>query len=111
MENQKVTSFSAFYPMYLREHSHPVCRALHYIGSTLVLILLYFAISRSEYVLLWGLPVIGYGFAWIGHFFVEKNRPATFTYPVYSFIGDWVMLKDFLTGQINKKLKSAGVEM
>ena len=101
---KKFSSFAEFYPFYLKEHSHPVCRVLHYIGSTLVLCLLFYAISTEQYSLLWLLPVVGYGFAWVGHFFVEKNRPATFTYPLYSFLGDWVMLKDFLTGQINKKL-------
>ena len=106
----KFNSFAEFYPFYLKEHSNPTCRLLHYLGSFLVLILLYHAISTAQYVLLWLLPVIGYGFAWVGHFFIEKNRPATFTYPFYSFMGDWVMLKDFLTGQIDKKLKQAGVE-
>ena len=105
----KFNTFAEFYPYYLREHRHPTCRLLHYIGSTLVLLTLYLAISTGSYMLLWALPVIGYGFAWVGHFFVEKNRPATFTYPFYSFIGDWVMLKDFVTGQINKKLEMAGV--
>lgn len=102
---KKFTSFSEFYPFYLQEHSHPVCRFLHYTGSLLVLFTLFYAIANQVYSMLWLLPVIGYGFAWIGHFFVEKNRPATFTYPLYSFIGDWVMLKDFLTGQISKKLE------
>ena len=111
MTDTKINSFNEFYPMYLREHSNPVCRALHYIGSFLVLVVLYIALTTSEYKLLWLLPVIGYGFAWVGHFFIEKNRPATFTYPLYSFIGDWVMLKDFLTGQISNKLKDAGVSL
>lgn len=105
----KFNSFAEFYPHYLREHRHPICRLLHYIGSTLVILTLYLAISTGSYTLLFALPVIGYGFAWIGHFFVEKNRPATFTYPFYSFIGDWVMFKDFLTGNIGKKLEMAGV--
>lgn len=103
-EQKQYQSFSEFYPFYLKEHSHPVCRALHYIGSTLVLVVLFYAIYSANYVYLWALPIIGYGFAWVGHFFVEKNRPATFTYPLYSFIADWVMLKDFLTGQLSKKL-------
>ena len=106
----KFTSFAEFYPFYLREHANPNCRLLHYLGSILVLILLYHSISTEQYKQLFLLPVIGYGFAWVGHFFIEKNRPATFTYPIYSFIGDWVMLKDFLTGQIGNKLKQAGVE-
>ena len=97
-------SFSEFYPFYLSEHRHPVCRALHYIGTTLVLCLLCYVIWYQNFILFWLLPIVGYGFAWVGHFFVEKNRPATFQYPVYSFLADWVMLKDFVTGQISDKL-------
>lgn len=107
---EKFNSFAEFYPFYLREHSNPTCRTLHYLGSILVLILLYHATSSGQLMLLWLLPIVGYGFAWVGHFFVEKNRPATFKHPFYSFMGDWMMLKDFLTGQIGKKLKDAGVE-
>jgi len=108
-DTQTFSNFGQFYPFYLREHSRPLCRGLHYIGSTLVLVVLFYSLSSANYQLLWLLPVIGYGFAWLGHFFIEKNRPATFTYPFYSFLGDWVMYKDFLTGQLNKKLKHAGV--
>lgn len=109
MTDNKIINFTEFYPMYLREHSNPICRALHYIGSILVLAVIFTVLVTSQYMLLWSLPVIGYGFAWIGHFFIEKNRPATFTYPFYSLLGDWVMLKDFLTGKISQKLKHAGV--
>ncbi len=100
---KKYTTFAEFYPFYLAEHSNSVCRNLHYLGSTLVLICLGWALFTGKYQLLWLLPVIGYGFAWVGHFFFEKNRPATFQYPFYSFLGDWVMLKDFLTGQLKNK--------
>jgi len=93
-------SFREFYPYYLSEHSDPTCRRLHYLGSTLVLLLLAYALISGQLLWLLLLPVVGYGFAWVGHFFFEKNRPATFTYPLYSFIGDWVMLKDMLTGKI-----------
>ncbi|CAM3621079.1 DUF962 domain-containing protein [Parendozoicomonas haliclonae] len=96
------SSFAEFYPYYLEEHSNPVCRALHYIGSTLVLTLLGYALFTEQYKLLWLLPVVGYGFAWVGHFIFEKNKPATFQYPLYSFLGDWVMLKDFLLGRFRK---------
>jgi len=95
-------SFADFYPYYLAEHSDPRCRTLHYIGSALVLCLLAYAISTSNWQALWLMPVIGYGFAWVGHFFIEKNRPATFQYPFYSFMGDWVMLKDFLFNKLPK---------
>ncbi|OUS29658.1 hypothetical protein A9Q98_05905 [Thalassotalea sp. 42_200_T64] len=96
---KKFQSFKEFYPFYLTQHRNAVCRALHYIGSVLVLFILAYASFTGQYLLLWTLPVIGYGFAWVGHFFYEKNTPATFQYPWYSFIGDWVMLFDFLTGK------------
>jgi len=111
MTDKKVLgSFEEFYPFYLSEHRQTVCRALHYCGSILVLLILFYALITDQYKLLWLLPLVGYGFAWLGHFFIEKNRPATFTYPFYSFIADWVMLKDFLTGQIDKKLKELEVQ-
>lgn len=96
----RYTSFAEFYPFYLGEHSNPVCRRLHFIGSTGVLLLLAFAIYSGNPWWLLALPLMGYGFAWVGHFFFEKNKPATFTYPLWSFIGDWVMYKDILTGRI-----------
>jgi len=102
MEKQEPTfnSFKAFYPYYLKEHRNVTCRRLHFIGSLLVLMLIITALLSQKYALLWLLPVIGYGFAWVGHFFFEKNRPATFKHPFYSLWGDWVMFKDILTGKI-----------
>jgi len=96
---KKYSSFSEFYPFYLNEHKSRACRRLHFVGSALVL-LLFVAALVSNWTLLWLTPIIGYGFAWVGHFFFEKNRPATFTYPLFSFLGDWVMFKDILTGKI-----------
>lgn len=100
-------SFAEFYPFYLREHANPKCRALHYLGSTLVLLVLLYIVVQQNWSALWLLPVIGYGFAWIGHFGFEHNRPATFKYPFYSLAADWVMYKDFLTGQLGSKLAAA----
>lgn len=99
-EEQRFRSFAEFYPFYLREHSNPVCRRLHYVGSLLVLALLGYTLATQQWGWLLALPLVGYGFAWIGHFVFEKNRPATFKYPLYSLIGDWVMLRDGLTGRI-----------
>jgi len=101
-DSVRFRSFSEFYPFYLKEHSDRRCRALHYIGSSLVIAILIYAVLSQQFVMLWLLPIIGYGFAWVGHFFFEHNRPATFKYPIYSFLGDWVMLKDFLTGRFRK---------
>ncbi len=99
--------FADFYPYYLREHANPVCRALHYCGSTLVLVVLAATLASQQWLWLLSLPVIGYGFAWLGHFVFERNRPATFRYPWYSLAADWVMYKDFLTGKLGHKLKQA----
>tara|TARA_R110000737_G_scaffold76096_1_gene106558 strand:- start:1071 stop:1388 length:318 start_codon:yes stop_codon:yes gene_type:complete len=103
MKNSQVKqykSFKSFYPFYLSQHQNIICRRLHFIGSSLILIMLAFILINSAWLLLWTLPLFGYGFAWLGHFFFEKNRPATFTYPWYSLLGDWVMYKDTLTGKL-----------
>ncbi len=97
---KKYTSFKEFYPFYLGEHRNAICRRLHFVGSSLILVLLGVALWRQDWSLLIWVPVIGYGFAWIGHFFFEHNRPATFTYPFYSFAGDWVMFRDMLIGRV-----------
>jgi hypothetical protein len=98
--SQRYESFREFYPFYLSEHANPTCRRLHFVGTTLVIAFLATAFLTRNAWWLVGALVAGYGFAWIGHFFFEHNRPATFTYPIYSFIGDWVMFKDLLTGKI-----------
>ena len=93
-------SFSQFYPFYLSEHADRTCRRLHFVGTSLVILVAVSAIASGRLGLLWLLPVLGYGFAWVGHFYFEKNRPATFKYPFYSFMGDFVMYKDIWTGKI-----------
>ena len=98
-------SFSEFYPYYLSEHKDPVCRRLHYIGSTLVLTILVTLAITGLWGYWWLMLLAGYGFAWIGHFKFEHNKPATFKYPFYSLAADWVMYKDFLTGQLQQKLQ------
>lgn len=98
--SQSFNRFAEFYPFYLDEHRNRTCRRLHFVGTTLALsILVYSAINAWAWGILVAL-VCGYAFAWVGHFFFEKNRPATFKHPFYSFIGDWVMWKDMLTGRI-----------
>ncbi len=101
MPDQRFSTFRAFYPYYLSEHLNPACRMLHFAGSSIVLGILVAAIVTQRWGLLWLLPVAGYGFAWAGHFFFEKNRPATFKYPFYSLMGDWVMYWQLLTRQIS----------
>ncbi len=94
-------SFREFYPYYLGEHANRICRRLHFAGSTLiVLIVLATIFGALRPLWLFTLPLVGYGFAWLGHFGFEKNRPATFKHPLYSLAGDWVMFKDMLIGKI-----------
>jgi hypothetical protein len=93
-------TFADFYPFYLSEHANRTCRALHFVGSTLVLVVLAATLLTQRWWWLVAIPFVGYGFAWIGHFFFEKNRPATFTHPVYSLMGDWVMFGEIIKGRI-----------
>ncbi|TBR38970.1 MULTISPECIES: DUF962 domain-containing protein [Dyella] len=93
-------SFRDFYPYYLTEHSDRNCRRMHFAGSTLVLLIVVAAVISGHLAWLWLVPVAGYGFAWVGHFAFEHNRPATFRHPLYSLLGDWVMYGDILRGKI-----------
>jgi hypothetical protein len=96
----RYTTFRDFYPFYLSEHRHPVCRRLHFAGSVLVLAVIAATVVTRNAWWLAAAPVAGYGFAWVGHFFFEKNRPATFSYPFYSLMGDWVMFGDIVRGKL-----------
>ena len=99
-QNSGFANFSEFYPYYLQEHANRHCRQLHFVGSWLVLAVLIAAVYSGKYTLLWLIPVVGYGFAWVGHFFFEHNKPATFKHPFYSLMGDWVMFADILRGRV-----------
>lgn len=97
---QEFSDFRSFYGFYLSEHRNRSNRRLHFIGSGLVLLTLLGVLVSHWW---WGfilMPVFGYGFAWVGHFFFEKNRPATFKYPLRSLAGDWVMFRDILLRRI-----------
>ena len=101
MENTKrFNTFAEFYPYYLSEHSNSTCRRLHFIGTSLVILVFVLALVVGTWWLWVALPVAGYGFAWVGHFFFEKNRPATFQHPLYSLLGDFVMYRDMLLGKV-----------
>jgi len=93
-------SFREFYPYYLEEHANAATRRLHFVGTSLVMGCLLAAIVTRNVWWLLAAPLCGYGFAWVGHFFFEHNRPATFSHPLYSFAGDWMMFRDMLTGRI-----------
>jgi hypothetical protein len=97
---KKFATFAAFYPFYLGEHSNQTSRRLHFVGTSIGFVLILTAIlTRQPMLILYGV-LQGYAFAWVGHYFFEHNRPATFKYPFYSFAGDWRMWLDILTGKI-----------
>ena len=97
----RFASFREFYPYYLGEHTDPRCRRLHFAGSWLVIASVVAAIATRNPWWLVGVPLCGYGCAWFGHFVYEKNRPATFSHPLYSLVGDWVMFGQMLQGKVS----------
>ncbi len=99
--SENFNSFKAFYPYYLGEHSDVTCRRLHFVGTGLIIALWIWVFVTQSWLYLWLTPLIGYGFAWFGHFFFEKNKPATFKHPLYSLLGDWVMFFDILRGKVS----------
>jgi hypothetical protein len=99
-EPRAFASFEAFYPFYLEEHADRTSRRLHFIGTSLAVLLLIYAIVTRRWAALIFVPIVGYGFAWIGHHFFEKNRPTTFKHPLYSLMGDFRMWFDTLRGRV-----------
>ena len=106
---ERYKTYSAFFNFYLSEHSHPATRAVHYLGSACGIAAVVLTVANGQ---LWWIAaglIAGYGCAWFGHFFIEKNRPATFRYPLWSFIGDYHMFALWLTGQLGKRRIKAGL--
>jgi len=97
---RRYASFADFYPFYLSEHANRTCRRLHFVGTTLAVVLLAHAFSTLNFWWLLAAIVQGYAWAWTGHLVFERNRPSTFTHPLYSLIGDWVMWSEILRGRI-----------
>ena len=97
---KRFASFREFYPYYLGEHANRSSRRLHFIGSCGVIVLVLAAAAARDPRWLLAALACGYGFAWVGHFFFERNRPATFRHPLYSLLGDWVMFRDIVVGRI-----------
>ncbi len=106
--DERISSFTDFYPYYLTEHSDPDCRKLHFVGTFLSILALIAAIFVHPAWII-AAPFAGYSFAWFAHFKIEKNRPATFTYPVWSLISDYKMFFSWLVGKLPEQLIAAGV--
>lgn len=100
MNKKEFTSVAEFYPYYLQEHKNKTNRRLHFVGTLLLMIVAVTMVLTQNWMLFFLLPLLGYGFAWFGHFMIEKNRPATFTYPLYSLICDFKMFADILRGRL-----------
>ena len=98
-QDKKFTNLKEFYPFYLQEHQNPTSRKLHFIGTALFFLILLYSVVTLQLVYLIFVPFVGYGFAWIGHFFFEKNKPATFTYPFFSLASDFKLFFQLLTGK------------
>ena len=105
MNFQKHDNFKDFYQFYLTEHLNPTNRILHFIGTSIGFCLLITAIVSKQYIFILYGVLAGYFFAWLGHFVFEKNRPASFKQPLYSFTGDWCMWFQLLTGKLRFKEK------
>jgi len=103
-------TFEEFFPYYLAEHANPTCRRLHYAGTCLGTAAGVYALLSGQFLLLLLYPLIGYGFAWVGHFRFERNRPATFDYPRWSLMGDYKMLWLAATGKLQDQLH-AGIKL
>jgi hypothetical protein len=101
---ERIQSFEDFWPFYVKEHSNPLNRTLHFIGSSCALGCLAGA-AMGHWYLFPAAAVVGYGFAWVGHFFVEKNKPASFSYPLWSFRADWVMWSKILTRTMDAEVR------
>ncbi|GAA5028819.1 membrane protein [Marivirga lumbricoides] len=99
MADRKYNSFKEFYPYYLTEHQDATCRKLHFIGTGLLFAILAWVLATQTWWGLWLIPITGYGFAWVGHFFYEKNKPATFEYPLWSLASDFKLFFDILAGK------------
>lgn len=107
MDHERYKSFSEFWPFYVTEHSHRGTRLLHLLGTSLGIALVIYFIASGRW---WLFPlgfIPGYGFAWLAHFVIEKNRPATFQYPLWSFMGDYKMIAMMLTGRMRAEVANA----
>jgi len=105
MSERRYKSLQEFYPFYISEHQNTTSRILHFIGTGLVIICVMGSILFHNLRFLIAVPFLGYGFAWVGHFFFEKNKPATFQYPFYSLASDFILFWELLNGKQPFKVK------
>eukprot|EP01117_Protostelium_nocturnum_P015964 TRINITY_DN622_c0_g1_i1.p1 TRINITY_DN622_c0_g1~~TRINITY_DN622_c0_g1_i1.p1 ORF type:complete len:122 (+),score=5.53 TRINITY_DN622_c0_g1_i1:42-368(+) len=100
MNTKKFTTLKDFYPFYLSEHANPTNRLLHFIGTSFVVLIFFWTLFFTSWKYFILVPIFGYSFAWVGHFFFEKNIPATFSYPFFSLASDFIMWWSILTGKL-----------
>jgi len=110
MTDEPFDSFEEFWPYYLSEHSDPTNRTLHALGTLGAVAVAGAAVASRKWKVAALAPVVGYGAAWVGHFFIEKNRPATFDYPLWSLMGDFKMASKMLSGRLDEDLRRYGIE-
>lgn len=106
-DSKRFNSLREFYPFYLTEHSNRVCRTLHFVGTGLVITLGIIGITTQNWKFFVMMPIAGYGFAWVGHFFFEKNKPAAFANPFYSLASDFIMFWHIISFQLPKKMEQS----
>ncbi len=104
MENERIVTYGEFWDFYVREHSKPMTRYLHFAGTLLGLVLLVWFLITGAFLYIPLCFVVGYAFAWFSHFVIEKNKPATFKYPLWSFISDYKMMFYMVTGRMNSEV-------
>lgn len=97
---ERYRTFHEFYPFYLEQHTNPICRLLHVLGVFASAGTLVIALVQHAWLVAVLSPLVGYAFGWTGHFVFERNRPASFRQPLYSFVGDLAMARDVVIGRI-----------
>lgn len=109
MADDRIETYEEFWSFYLQEHSKPLTRILHLAGTFTGIALLIFFVARGQWYFFPIFFVVGYAFAWFAHFVIEKNRPATFKYPLWSFISDFKMIAYMLTGRMDREIERVSV--
>ncbi len=107
IRNEEISTYRAFWPHYVNEHQNKLNRNFHFVGTTLVFANFFLGFQNPWFFL--GMPLGGYGFAWLGHFVFERNRPATFRYPLWSLMADFQMYAFMCAGRMDREVKRMGV--